>query len=471
MPLINFAGIASGIDTTALIKATLDQTRRTRISPLETTNTELTDTNSVLEELRTKLSNLKSIVENFRTINGGPISRIATSNQESIATAIASNSAQNGSVSLNVTSLAQNATASFDDRFSSATSVLNASINNGAAAADRTVQVSVGTGANQENVAIEITNTTTAEEFVNQFNSTSTKAQASLVNTGTEAAPQYAITITSNEEGTDSGTVNISVGAEITTAGGGIFASTTIDQATNAQFTVSGIAGTFTRSSNSVNDVIQGVSLSLKDTGAATIEISSDTAATASAVRDFVEAFNEIESFIRENDQITQVEEDSELTNVFGALSRTQIDENAFTGIRSALSSSRADSGSVRILADLGITTNRDGSLEFDEAVFTEALSDEAANVEEILTEVGENLGDPSTGAISIFTRFNGIVDAAINSNQGVIDQNLRQISDLESQLSREEEALTLRFARLEGSIGRLQAQQSSLSALLAGLI
>lgn len=471
MPLINFAGIASGIDTTALIKASLDRTRRTRISPLETANSELSDTNSVLEELRTKLSNLKNAVENFRTLNGGPISRIATSNKESIATAVASNSAQNGTVSLNITSLAQNATASFDDRFSSETSVLNASINNGATAADRTVRVSVGTGANQENVDIELTNTTTAEDFVNQFNAASTKAQASLVNTGTEAAPQYAITITSNEEGTDSGTVNISVGAEITTAGGGIFASSTVDQATDAQFTVSGIAGTFTRSSNTVNDVIQGLSLSLKDTGAATIKVSSDTEATASAVKDFVEAFNELESFIRENDQITQVEEDSELTNVFVPLSRTQIDENAFTGVRSALSSSRAESGAIRILADLGITTNRDGTLEFDEDVFTEALNNEAANVEEILTEVGENLGNPSTGAISIFTRFNGIVDAAINANQGVIDQNLRQISDLESQLSREEEALTLRFARLEGSIGRLQAQQSSLSALLAGLI
>jgi flagellar hook-associated protein 2 len=471
MALINFAGIASGIDTSALIKATLDQTRRTRIAPLETSNTEITNTNSALEELRTKLSNLKSTVENFRTINGGPISRLATSNNESIATAVASNNAQNGSLSLNVLSLAQNATGSFNDRFSSETSVLNASINNGAAAVDRTVRVSVGTGVNQEDVNIEITNTTTAEDFVNQFNATSTKSQASLVNTGTDAAPQYAITITSNAEGTDSGTIAISVGSEITSAGGGIFGATTINQATNAQFTLSGIAGTFTRSSNTVNDVVQGLSLSLKNTGAATIKVSSDTASTASAVREFVEAFNELGSFVRENDQVTQVEEESELTNVFGPLARTQIDENAFSGIRSALSSSKSDSGSIRILADLGITTNRDGTLEFDEDVFTQALNSEATNVGKILTEVGERIGDPSTGSVSIFTRFNGIVDAAINANQGVIDQNLRQISALESQLNREEESLTLRFARLEGSIGRLQSQQSSLSALLAGLI
>ena len=67
--------------------------------------------------------------------------------------------------------IAKNGTYSYNNRFSSDTTVLNSAINNGAAAVDRTVTIQVGNGASAETVAVELTNTTTARDFVTSFES------------------------------------------------------------------------------------------------------------------------------------------------------------------------------------------------------------------------------------------------------------------------------------------------------------
>jgi flagellar hook-associated protein 2 len=461
---VTFTGLASGIDSSSIISSILQQRRSAQIEPLEKKISELSDTNSSLAKLQELLTNLKSATDGFREVNGTVLAKTAASSSESRITATASNSASNGSYNLNVLSLAKNGSSSFNDRFASTSAVVNASINNGAAAVDRTVSVQVGTGSEQENVSIELTNTSTASDFVTQFNATSQKAQASLVNVGTTSSPSYAIVINSNASGSEKGEIAISVGAEITSAGGGTFTSSNLSQATDSTFTIDGVSGVFTRGSNSVSDVIGGLTFSFQSTGAATITVSDDGASTSSSVQEFVDSFNEIVKYIDENDLVTLDETGQQA--VFGTLASTSLDENLLTALRAAFSGAATSGNSFNTLADLGITTERDGTLKFDVSKFESAISSDPESVRTITKNLGEALAGVS-GTIAQFTRFNGLIDVAEQGNQAQIDASNARIIDLEKLLSQQEQQLTAQYSRLESVIGKLNSQQSALSGLL----
>lgn len=465
-PLISFSGLASGIDSAALIKATLDQQRAVRITPLQSKIASFQDTNGAFSKLKELLGALNTSAQSLRTVNGGAVAKSAASSDETIVTGSASSSAINGSYSINVLQLARSANFSFDDRFASSDTIINPDINDGATPDDRTVFVNVGTGSNQETVEIELTSATTVSEFVSQFNAASSKATASLVNVGTSSSPSYAISIASNNQGTDLGEISVSVGNEITTGGVGAFTSSTITQALDAQLTVSGISGTITKSSNTITDIIPGLTFNLVDTGSATVTVNTDSAATSTKLQQFVDAYNEVLSYIKEQDAVTQEEDENGLRNIFGALASTSIDEGLVTALRSSLTGSSTSGGTVNTLADLGITTERDGSLKFDSATFATALSDDPESVTTITASLGESLGAVD-GTLAQYTRFSGIIDTASNANTSEISRLNQRIADLEKVLAKEEESLNARFARLESLIGQLSSQQSTLAQIL----
>ncbi|MBN8549499.1 MAG: flagellar filament capping protein FliD [Deltaproteobacteria bacterium] len=464
--LISFSGLASGIDSSALIKATLDQSRAARITPLQNRIATLQDTNDSFSKLKELLSKLNTAASKFRTVSGGALAKSAASSDETIATASANGSAVNGSYSINVTQLARSANFSFNDRFASSSSTINSAINDGALAADRTVQVEVGTGSNQESISIELTSTTTISDFVEQFNAQSTKATASVVNVGTSSSPSYAISIASNNQGVDLGNLSVSAGSEIQSAGSGAFTASTITQAQNAEFTLSGVSGTISKSTNSVSDLLPGVTFNLQGTGSATISIADDSAATASKLQGFVDAYNEIVSYIAQNDSITRDESGKDAKLVFGSLSGTSLDEGLQSALRGAFSAASTSGNIVNTLADLGISTQRDGTLKFDSTAFTSALSSDPEGVRSITSNLGEGLSSVD-GTIAQYTRFNGLIDTASKSGSDEISRLNERIGTIEAALLKEQESLTARFARLESLVGKLSSQQASLAQIL----
>jgi flagellar hook-associated protein 2 len=469
MPLINFAGLASGIDSEGLIEATAKVQRQVRIEPKETKITEYEETNSALSELKTKLTELQSILRNFTSLSGGIIAKQASSTDESILTAAASKNAQAGSYSLTVSQIAKTGTGSLSSSsqtYSTSSAVINSSINNGAAVADRRVRVEVGLGSEKETVDIELTNTTTLDQFVTQYNSTATKSVATVINVGTTASPDYQIMIASNNQGTEQGTLAFTVGSEVTTAGSGAFNDNTIDQATNAQFTMNGVGGTITRTSNTVSDLITGVTFNISATGTATVNIGNDTTTSTSSINEFVEKYNEIVVFINENNTITREEDGEDSKNIFAALAKTRVDDNSLTSLRSAISNTSVTSTTVTIFAAMGIVTERDGTLKIKEDELETALNTEPNAVNNLFKSFSDTTS-LTGGTIDNFIRFNGLIDVSINGNKTQITNLNDQITRSEQIISAMEAQLRARFARLEGLIGNLQNQQQSLSSIL----
>lgn len=467
-PLINFAGIASGIDSNALIDAISEQTRRARVTPLEDEITELEATNTSLTELKTKLKELSAYLrEHFSSLAGGGLTKLAESSNESVVTASAGNSATNGVYTITPTQLAKNHTfvlRSTAGTYSSADAVIGSTI-----AGTGTVTVQIGTPTVVETVTVDVDNTTTLAQFADEFNSESTKAEASVINVGTDAAPDYRIIITSNSVGTAEGNIEVQVGAAISAANA--FNNNSESEADDAEFTVTGITGTITRSTNDVGDLIPGVTFHLEAVGAATtITIGDDVTATTTKLQEFVDKYNEIVTLIAEQNLITREEDGEEVDSIFGPLAETTVDDNALSSIRSAITASLYSSGTnVRIFADFGITTERDGTLKFDSDILTTAIGKEPSSVNTVLQTFADTVSETG-GIIDQFTRFSGLFDNVITGNDSRIDDLNQRISQTEESIAKMEDLNRQRFARLEGLIGRLQGQQGALTSALASL-
>ena len=170
MAALSFSGIASGIDSQAIIDSSIASARLARVTPNQKKVGELEETNTALENLGEKLDALRTTLQQFTALSGGGVSKTGSSSKESVVGATASNAATNGSYDVTVTTLAKNHTYSFDQTYSSSTSPLQSTLTGAEGAAARTVTFTVGTGTYQETVSVVVTNGSYAiSQFVSDF--------------------------------------------------------------------------------------------------------------------------------------------------------------------------------------------------------------------------------------------------------------------------------------------------------------
>ncbi|UWN48859.1 Flagellar hook-associated protein 2 [Alcanivorax sp. ALC70] len=113
--------------------------------------------------------------------------------------------------------------------------------------------------------------------------------QAALMNDGGDTP--YRLVLSSTETGTEAAISQV-------TFSGGVGDALALDQnsevpALNAKLTVNGIE--VTSQSNQVEDAIQGVTLNLRETGTATLDVTRDGAGIKKAVKGFAEAYNTLQ--------------------------------------------------------------------------------------------------------------------------------------------------------------------------------
>ncbi len=240
------------------------------------------------------------------------------------------------------------------------------------------------------------------------------------------------------------------------------------DAGNDAEFSVNGGA-TQTRNSNSIDDVIDGVTLNLQSTGASAVTVAVDSDTIIEDVRGFVDDFNTSISALRQ------------LTGDEGALagdfSLRQIDNfllgNVFNKVEGV-------SGDMNTLLAIGISTGDDFSasstptLELDEDAFRAALNDDRQTVGQLFSnEDGTGIADNFSGYLDDVTGFSGFLNARAKSN-GTFDRQIRsaedQIESVERRLVHKENRLRKSFLRLEKLSAGFQNQASALGQLGGGV-
>ena len=152
----------------------------------------------------------------------------------------------------------------------------------------------------------------------------------------------------------------------------------------DARFSVDGLALTSAR--NTVENVVDGVDLTLRKTTESPVAISvgNNAAAVRSAVEGFVKAFN---SFARSADRLTAYDAKSKKA---GALQGDFAARAIINRVRSALGrAAEGASGPLRTLAELGITTQADGALAIKKSRLDAVLKDNFDDVAAVFARVG----------------------------------------------------------------------------------
>ena len=209
----------------------------------------------------------------------------------------------------------------------------------------------------------------------------------------------------------------------------------------------------FTRTSNTITDAINGVTLSLANAEPGStidVAIERDVKGSTAAVKKFVDAFNGIREFL---DQ--QREVDSPL---YGNSTLRSVVDSFTSALRTKVSSNSRYSS----LAVTGLPLDRFGKLTFDTAKFATALSERPAEIEALFGYAG--VGTAFVTATDNATRF-GV--GSISTQVTNLDTSTARLRTRETaaraKLESRRERLVADFTRMEDALGRLKSQSGAL--------
>lgn len=292
----------------------------------------------------------------------------------------------------------------------------------------------------------------------------------------------------------------------------------TQDVGQNSIYSVDGIYGGADQVSqtNTVSDMVDGVTFEFFDTTAASgevIGIAADTEVARTAIDDFLKTYNEVTETVfsrltQERNWDLEALTDEEMSGLGGA--DLEAYEEAFkVGLLSGDSTLRNVRSQMRLvmssvvpgidglldsLSDIGITTGVVGSSYQDTMMGTLTITSEeklssalAENPDKVSELFNKDNDDPNKmgiarrlkEALNEFTKSDGILTqrvgrSGVTNANSQMDQQIRtvngQIADQEDRLKSREEALLKQFASLETSLSNYQSQSSAFANQLSQL-
>ncbi len=448
MAAIPVGGLATGLDTNGLVEQLLAVDRR-NITVLDTKKVKYQAQGTAFQDLNARLLTLKSRAEALDDPETF-FARSATSSSETVATATAGPGSTRGTYTFTVTALARGSLA--------AAGATKATLTDSIATAPGSFQFRLG--ASGPVIAIPVDETTSLSLLAKAINDKNAGVRATVVNAGTAAAPAWKLTIASNSTGAANDIVIVNDPTTLSIAN--------TQTAADAAFTITGV-GSFTRSTNTFSDVLDGVTITLKaGSGSTDLAIDVDKAATQSRVQGLIDAYNDVVKAI-----------DSQAAAVVA--SDGSVRRGAFTGdaaarqIRRSLSSVIATrfGAAISALADVGVTTQKDGTLSLDATRFQQALTNDATGVRDLIagasgtSGIATLLGEQATLATRSVSGVIAVRQDAITSS---IRNTQKDIDNAQTRLDATERRLRVQFSSLEQLVAKLQQTGSALQSQLQSL-
>ena len=462
MSSISFSGLASGIDSDSLIKSMMES-RRIAELPLKNKISDNERETSALEEFNSKLLSLRSQLDPFLTLRGGGLEKTGKSSNSDALTITASSGSPTSTSDIEVQQLARAGSFSFRDRFTSYDQSIAPQLTG-----QGKIAIAVGQGENTKTFNVDIDSGTKLTDLVNQINA---KAEgylhASIVNAGSSTNPQYLLYVSGIKTGEEEGSLNVTVDDVLTNQG--ILTETNLEQARDAIINVQGV-GDIRRSSNQISDVVPGATLNLKQVfnGNISLAVGTDPEKTADKVAAFVDTINEIVSFSKSNSTIERVEKDGKVDNIYGDLGHTRVDENFVQQLRSVISSMRSDESgtTVHSFAELGISTQKDGTFSLDRTKLVAAINKDPTSCDNLLSKFADRLGSVN-GVINKFTQYQGVIQSTQDSNASSSTSLQSKIDRMERSIEAQAASMRMTYANMEATFSRLQSSGNALNSMM----
>ncbi|MCH4562964.1 flagellar filament capping protein FliD [Halomonas sp. EGI 63088] len=427
---ISALGVGSGLDLTGL----LDQLRtaeREKLQPIVERRTQEQAKISAYGRLQTGLDKFQDAVAKLNDTS--LYTALSASVQGDGISATASAEATAGSYEVTVTQ-----TARAGSLASTRVTDLEATLTD----ADASIDLTFGDGSTH---SVALAQDATLAEIRDTINDDpDAGVNASIINDG----EGYRLVLTSKEAGEDAGITDMTF-TNFTDATLEADASTQ-QLGRDALLNINGIE--ITSTSNTVEDAIQGVTLTLDASAegkTATVVVEQDSESLKEAVGEFVSAYNEMKSTIG---RMTAVTGDPETA---GEL----VGDRTVRTIESRLSRDLGDlveGGDIELFSQLGISLTPEGRLELDETKLDEAIASNPQALADFFA------GDSDEAGMA--GRLEATLGQVLDSD-GILK---RSIDSSEGRVGRLEERFDRTEVRIERTVDRYRQQFGQLDAMLA---
>lgn len=440
---ITFSGLATGLDTNSIVSELMSLERQPLIR-MEADKTWLNNRLDAYSIFDTKLNNFLASVKDLDATNDFHPSTINVAESGLFTASGTSNALPGSSYQIEVMALAQvqkNVTTGFSDKAID-------QFGNGT--------LSIIVDGVPQNIAIS-TGNGSLEGIMTAINSGGIGISATIINDGT--ANPYRLVLT----GADSATTfnvdvsNLSNGDLLTPADEPLMMT---QAATRAHIRVDNID--IYSDNNTISQAIPGVTLNLlkAEPGTRTgMNVKLDEQVIKERIQAFVNGYNDTVAFVTGQSVINGSEG--------GILAGDSGLSSVKRHLQDMLTTRVNNSGSFNYLSQLGLETQRDGTLKINDNVLDSALQENLVDVEAML--VGQ------TTSPGVATRFKEYLESLTSSVDGFFAgrkentySNLKRIDNriaqTEVRLEHKENAMRTRFAALEQLISGMNAQSSFLS-------
>jgi flagellar hook-associated protein 2 len=437
---ISFGGLATGLDTNSLVTQILQMEKRP-LTRLENDKAWNGNRLAAFGQFEGKLQSFLTKVQDLDTADKLQ-PKTAKLSAEGFFKATAATDALPGSYQVEVVSLAQvekEVSQGYADKAAK-------SFGTG------TISLTVG-DADPVDIAIDAENNS-LEGMMQAINDAGAGVTASIINDGTGSP--FRLVLTANE-------VAKAVTLDVAGLAGGTYdnpAFTETQTGLKAHVRVDGIDiyGT----GNTIKDAIPGVTLDLakaEEGTNTTLTVATDEAAIKKKIQAFVAGYNDVVSFVTKQ---------SVIDGSAGGILKGDSGLNSIKRrLQDMLVSAVDGGGSLKTLSQLGISSQKDGTLKLDDAVLTKAMQENLGDMAGSLAG-GDGTAGVATGFKDYLKSVTHTTDGLYAGRKASIDSNLKRINkgieQTNARLEQREKALRSQFNALEKLVSAMNSQSAYVS-------
>jgi len=439
--MISAPGVGSGLDVNSIVNQ-LMEIERQPLNRLEGSKKDLEVQLSAFGQLKSSLTTFQSALGDLKTVNAFEAYK-AVSSDETAFTATADSSAATGFNDIQVVSLAEaHKMGSLAIADQDATTV--------GSAGDKMTFTVNGNAFTVDGGGMTLSK---LRDAINDAPD-NTGVSATIIS---ENSGSHRLVLTSAETG-NTNAINLSVTGGLR----GDLDLVDINDPTqlNSELLVDGLY-TITRSSNTINDAISGITLNLLAETSSDVQltVSRDTDSVTESVQSFVGAFNELKTTI---DSLSGEGNDLEADNTLRSIESQM--QSVFNTPPSGLTSG------FTYLSEVGVSFQRDGKLSLDSGALHTAIDTDFAGMAELFANDDQGYLFRVDTLISNMVQANGLIDIRQDGLNSRIDRVDQRISDMEYRLDLRQQRLLTQFSTLDALMGQLQGTSAFLSQQLATL-
>ncbi|ASJ71796.1 flagellar filament capping protein FliD [Granulosicoccus antarcticus] len=426
--MITAAGVGSGIDVESILTQ-LDAIERQPVDKLNVKRAALDVELSAYGTVKSALSGFNTAVDTMASDEKfGAF--VATSSDEEVFTAVSSGGDIPENLDVEVLALATNHRLSSESYASEEAAVTQGTMK-------------FSSGDNQFEIVIDNGNSTllALRDAIND-SIDNTTVSASIINVDGGSR----MILTAKDSGTE-GKIDVTRAGANTDAG-----FTEVTEATDASLIVHGFS--VTSSSNTISDVIEGVTLNLTGVGKSTLSTARDTTSLRESVDEFVVKYNSMVSTLN-NLSDTELQGDQLPSGVESRIRSAFLDE---------IDLGNGDSTTAR---EMGFTFDRYGTLSVDDTSYNSALDDGVSRFVEAFAKSDSGLAARFGDLVDEYTGAGGILsirEDGVATRQSNIDD---QIDRLEYRLDKISTRLRAQFTAMDLVVTNLNNTSGYLASQL----